>query len=77
MAASEEALAEAGEGEDVAVDVFGQGLRSPQGQRDGQIHLGIKGWYQTQGSIGSVDGGQVGIDGGEGAEEEMELMGRW
>lgn len=43
MAASEEALAEAGEGEDVAVDVFGQGLRSPQGQRDGEIHLGIKG----------------------------------
>jgi hypothetical protein len=39
MTAFDEALAEVGEGEDVAVDVARQGLGSPQGQRDGRLDL--------------------------------------
>lgn len=39
MTAFDEALAEVGKGEDVAVDVARQGLGSPQGQRDGRLDL--------------------------------------
>lgn len=39
MTTFDEALAEVGKGEDVAVDVTRQGLGSPQGQRDGRMDL--------------------------------------
>lgn len=39
MAAFDEALAEVGEGEDMAVGVSGQGLGCPQGESDGQVDL--------------------------------------
>lgn len=48
MAAFDEALAEVGEGKDVAVSVSRQGLGSPQGERDGQVDLPEEGGRGTR-----------------------------
>lgn len=68
MAAFDEALAEVGEGEDVAVSVSRQGLGSPQGERDGQVDLPEEGGRGGRVRDGSKrkDGNEAGSGDGNG-----------